>query len=251
MSYSRRELGFVDDLTSQLEKAGFKVWLDYKALIPGSPWAAQIDKGLDESDAIVLVVSKSSIASQFVELEWRKVLNENKRIILAIFEAIDLPPELEKFEWVDFRGSYKKGLKKLISQLQTPIKDKRLAPKSGIKFPFVVWVTAALSALAGLYSLLAFWTALIPVVLVPLAWRVFKRDYNFQSVQSALWAMPFAVYVTHAFWVINVDVENSLEDATNIYFWLFFFRPAFINANNILDPDPAVSISGNATMGKA
>ena len=46
MSYSRRELGFVDDLVSKLEGEKYTVWLDYRALIPGSPWNVQIEKGL-------------------------------------------------------------------------------------------------------------------------------------------------------------------------------------------------------------
>jgi len=103
MSYSRREVGFIDDLTHRLEKEGFKVWLDYRSLVPGTPWAGQINKGLDESEVILLVVSKESIASKYVELEWRRVLKETKRIILVIFEAVDLPKELERYEWVDFR----------------------------------------------------------------------------------------------------------------------------------------------------
>ena len=66
MSYSRREVGFVDDLTQRLEKDGFKVWLDYRSLVPGTPWAGQIEQGLAESEVILLVVSKSSMASKYV-----------------------------------------------------------------------------------------------------------------------------------------------------------------------------------------
>ncbi len=58
MSYSRRELGFVDDLVKKLEGENYNVWLDYRALIPGSPWNVQIDKGLKESDTVLLVVSQ-------------------------------------------------------------------------------------------------------------------------------------------------------------------------------------------------
>ena len=56
MSYSRREVGFVDQLTSRLEKEGFRAWLDYRSLVPGSPWKEQIERGLDESEVILLVV---------------------------------------------------------------------------------------------------------------------------------------------------------------------------------------------------
>ena len=53
MSYSRRELGFVDDLVSDLEDRKYHVWLDYRVLIPGSPWAEQIAKGLKDADTAI------------------------------------------------------------------------------------------------------------------------------------------------------------------------------------------------------
>ncbi len=111
MSYSRRELGFVDALVKDLENEKYDVWLDYQALIPGSPWNVQIDKGLKEADTVLLVVSKAALASEYVELEWRHFLETKKRVILLIFEAVDLPKELEQYEWVDFRSNYKAGLK--------------------------------------------------------------------------------------------------------------------------------------------
>src|ERR1044071_7031946 len=94
MSYSRREVGFVDDLVLYLEKAGHQVWLDYRSLIPGRPWQDQIYEGIQNADVILLVVSKASLSSQNVAVEWRRVLQENKRIILLVFEAVTLPKEL-------------------------------------------------------------------------------------------------------------------------------------------------------------
>ena len=95
ISYSRREVGFVDDLVSRLEKQKYNVWLDYRTLFPGTPWKEQIQAGLEISDTVLLVVSKASLASEYVELEWRHFLETNKRVILVIFEAVDLPKELE------------------------------------------------------------------------------------------------------------------------------------------------------------
>lgn len=248
MSYSRRETGFVDDLTHRLEKAGFNVWLDYRRLIPGTPWAGQIDKGLREAEVVLLVVSKDSIASQFVELEWRHVLGDkNKRVILAIFEAVKLPPELKNYEWVDFRGSYEAGLKELISQLNSPIQETHLAPETGFKAPFIVWLTIILSAAAGLYSLYAFWTIWYPLVLMPLAWQVYKRNYNFSRVQTALWMIPLpSLFGFVLLWEIGyisldrqlfADYYNRnlfLDMLLTIWYWLpnsvyvllFLFRSA-------------------------
>lgn len=192
MSYSRRELGFVDDLVSRLEKEGHNVWLDYRVLIPGTPWKGQIDKGLHEADTVLLVVSKASIASQYVELEWRHFLEMDKRLILLIFEAVDLPRELEKYEWVDFRGNYESGLAELFSQLKQPIQEEHPVPETGFKAPAVVWAAIAVSVIVALLSFSELWTIFIPLVLVPLPYRIFKRSFNFTQVQTSLWALPIA-----------------------------------------------------------
>ena len=192
MSYSRRELGFVDDLVSNLEREGYYVWLDYRVLIPGTPWKGQIDKGLKEADTVLLVVSQASLASKYVALEWQHFLNENKRVILLIFEAVDLPKELEKYEWVDFRGDYKAGLDELFSQLKQPAQEEHPAPETGFKAPTMVWVAIAVSVLVAVLSLFEYWTIFLPWILVPLPYRIYKRRFNFTQVQTSLWALPIA-----------------------------------------------------------
>ncbi len=192
MSYSRRELGFVDDLVDKLETQNYHVWLDYRALIPGSPWNVQIEKGLNEADTVLLVVSKAALASEYVALEWRHFLKMNKRVLLLIFEAVDLPEELEKYEWVDFRGNYQAGLDELFSQLQQPITEEHPVPETGFKSPSIVWVAVALSAVVALLSLFEYWTLFIPWILVPLPYRIYKRNFNFTDVQTSLLALPIA-----------------------------------------------------------
>src|SRR6266498_5260833 len=79
VSYSRREVGFIDDLVRNLEQVGHEVWLDYRNLIPGKPWQDQIYKGIQKADVILLVVSKASLSSQNVEVEWQHVIEQDKR----------------------------------------------------------------------------------------------------------------------------------------------------------------------------
>jgi hypothetical protein len=210
MSYSRRELGFVDDLVSKLEEKGYDVWLDYRVLIPGSPWKEQIDKGLNESDTVLLVVSKASVASQYVELEWRHFLDMKKRMILLIFEAVDLPKELEKFEWVDFRGSYKAGLTELFSQIEKPIQEEHPVPESGFKMPLVIWATIALSVAVAFISLGAYWTIFIPLILIPLPYQIFNRSFDFMRVQAALVALPIALTLASFVYYNDVLLEDAL-----------------------------------------
>src|SRR6266508_1373060 len=226
MSYSRREVGFMDDLTHRLEKEGFKVWLDYRSLVPGTPWAGQINKGLDESEVILLVVSKESIASKYVELEWRRVLKETKRIILVIFEAVDLQKELERYEWVDFRGSYEAGIKELISQLGAPVQEEHPVPETGFKIPVMVWVAFALSIIVSLFSLGSLWTFFIPWLLLPLPYRILKRNFNFTMVQAALVFLPFALYITS--WIVTNEDQGSVIEGFSYTSILFVIPLIFV-----------------------
>ena len=214
LSYSRREVGFVDQLTHQLEKEGFRVWLDYRSLIPGSPWKTQIDQGLDESEVILLVVSKESMASKYVELEWRRVIREDKRIILAIFEAVDIPKELEPFEWVDFRGNFKKGVDELCAQLEQPIQEEHPVPEAGFKIPAVVWLAFALSIVTMAYSAVGFWALFVPWFLIPLPYRILKRNFNFNEVQTALVILPIVLY-------LSADAAYSDEKYDFMYYAAF------------------------------
>ena len=206
ISYSRRELGFVDDLVSKLEGESYNVWLDYRALVPGSPWNVQIEKGLEASDTILLIVSKAALASKNVTKEWHDFLKTKQRVILVIFEAVDLPKELEIFEWVDFRGSYSAGLKELFSQLKQPVQEEHPVPETGFKAPFIVWVAIAVSAVVALLSLFEIWTIFIPWILVPLPYRIYKRNFNFTEVQTSLWALPIASLLS-----VTVYEDPSLD----------------------------------------
>jgi hypothetical protein len=209
MSYSRREVPFVNNLVDDLEDQDYAVWLDYRSLIPGTPWAGQIDTGIADSDVILLVVSKASMASQYVEMEWNQVLKQGKRVIILIFEAVDLPIELESFEWVDFRGNYQNSLTELRRQLDSPELEEHPAPETGFRVPVVVWVAALLSVIIGLFSIGAIWTLFIPYLLLPLSYRVFKRNFNFTQTQAALIFLPLALFLSSSF-VESDDLSDTL-----------------------------------------
>jgi hypothetical protein len=196
MSYSRRELGFVDDLVSKLEGEDYNVWLDYRVLIPGTPWKGQIAKGLEEADTVLLVVSKASLASKYVALEWQHFLETNKRLILLIFESVDLPKELEKYEWVDFRGSYQAGLDELFSQLKQPTQEEHPVPETGFKAPAIVWAAFIVSVIVAILSLFEVWSIFIPWILVQLPFKIFRRNFNFTQTQTALCALPLASFLS-------------------------------------------------------
>lgn len=208
ISYSRREVGFVDDFANQLEQKGYNYWLDYRSLVPGKPWEEQIYQGIMNADIILLVVSNASIASENVRMEWKRVIGQKKRVILLIFEAVDLPAELEKYEWVDFRGNYNNALNELDRQLQIPEQEKYPAPQMGFRIPPIVWVACGLSAVIALMSLGALWTLFIPFILIPLPFRIISRSFHYLLVEASLIMLPLALYLTSDF-TVDADLYNA------------------------------------------
>lgn len=252
ISYSRQCIGFVDDLFHQLEKRGFSnIWLDYLSLAPGRPWNGQIEKGLEQSDLLLLVVSPESISSRSVEIEWRHFLEKKQRIILLIFQAVTLPKELDQLEWVDFRGGFFFAFRKLLKLIESPTPMKKPAPQSGFKAPLTVWLAVLFGVITSIYSVFALWTFLIPFVLIPLPYRILKRDFNLSQTQTALWTLPIALFFTFALtlelgWInenADFDYSNRYSLYNIILFILFsqvFFIPIISFLELILLRSPAM-----------
>ncbi len=217
ISYSRREMGFVDDLVSDMEKQGFNVWLDYRSLVPGTPWKEQIEKGLNDSGTVLLVVSNASLVSEHVKLEWMHFIQANKRVMLAVFEGVTLPTELRNYEWADFRGGYQSGITELFQKLKQPLQSPKPIPALGFKAPPIVWVACLVSIACAWLSLKAWWTLFIPWILLPLPYRIIKRNYNYKQVQTALVMLPLAMFFQAA-------LDQTIFSVILI-FWSIFISP--------------------------
>jgi hypothetical protein len=196
ISYSHQEVPFVDSLLDHLEDHNMRVWVDYHSLIPARPWADEIARGIEEADVILLVVSKASMRSDYTVAELLTAFQLKKRIILIIFEAVKLPEGFESYEWIDFRGSFKKGLNQLLTQLERPVAMKHGPPQKGFKAPPVVWLSFIISLLLSIYVLPTIWTFYPPYYLLPLPYRILKRNFSYSHVRSALIMLPFASFLS-------------------------------------------------------
>lgn len=69
ISYAYQDRTLADDLGARLSDAGYAVWRAEEQLLPGENWALKIGKALEESDAMVVLVSPESVRSQSVREE--------------------------------------------------------------------------------------------------------------------------------------------------------------------------------------
>ncbi|MEP7287303.1 MAG: toll/interleukin-1 receptor domain-containing protein [Chloroflexota bacterium] len=222
ISYSRQEITFVDSLSQELNKRGYETWIDFQKLVPGRPWDDQLGEAIKGASAVLLVVSKASMASDAVHRERQSAILDTERVILLIFEACPLPEELVNREWVDFRLPFPESMRQLevllknTPQLITQDSAKKTAPQRGFRMPPAPAWLFTFAAIGALFSVLMFAVPpllfyvfatgsahlsvpsvataavialaamFIPWTLLRLPWKIRQRNYRYRSVQNSL-----------------------------------------------------------------
>ena len=120
ISYRRAEpdMSFAYRLANSLKEAGHSVWIDVEGLAPANRWHREIQRGIDESYAYVIVISPNSLESEWVQNELIYALqNKPGQIYPVLFRDARLPPELITIQYVDFREDYASALWQLLANL--------------------------------------------------------------------------------------------------------------------------------------
>jgi len=118
ISYSRRQLYFAESLALHLQKENLNIWFDLQQLHAGTVWSDSLKDGITEAKTLVLIVSKASLASEYVEVEWKGVAAKGGKLVLVIFESVKLPAELKGLPTFDFRTGFEKNISALSSYLK-------------------------------------------------------------------------------------------------------------------------------------
>lgn len=104
LSYTEADREVAKGLASHLEKAGHTVWYPDGALFPGDNWALEVGKALDESEAMVVLLSPQAMKSDWVrkdiEFALGAVQYRRRLIPMMVKPTSDIPWILEKFPMV-------------------------------------------------------------------------------------------------------------------------------------------------------
>lgn len=134
ISYSHKDQAFVDKLCARLKEVGAVVWLDKHELLAGS-LQKQVTRALSKQDIVIVVLSKDSVESDWVENELEmsrfKEIQEERDVLCPI--AIDMtwqektsdPNNPNRTLWrklreklvIDFRSWKTKAFEKPFKQL--------------------------------------------------------------------------------------------------------------------------------------
>jgi len=133
-SYSRDDSEFVLNLAKELRADGADIWLDQLDIKPGTRWDKSIEDALDASQTVLVILSKTSVASNNVMDEVSYALEEGKTVLPALLEDCDIPFRLRRLQFADFRVSHEKGIETLTKALG--LTDKVAAkPKQVVNIP--------------------------------------------------------------------------------------------------------------------
>jgi hypothetical protein len=122
ISYSHADAVFANKLAAHLVKNNAHVWIDSWELNVGDSILAHVQKAIQESSALLIVLSKASVESAWVKKELNAALMrelDEKRVLVlpVLLEDCDVPMFLREKMYADFRTSFDVGLSKLVDAL--------------------------------------------------------------------------------------------------------------------------------------
>src|SRR4051794_9013811 len=88
VSYSRLDRVVVERIVARLKGDGHDIWIDTAQLKPGDNIARAVDAGLAKADAMVVVVSRNSLKSRWIQQEFTAIalqqLSKGERRIIPV-----------------------------------------------------------------------------------------------------------------------------------------------------------------------
>ena len=137
ISYSHEDKDFVDRLASQLMLSHVHVWVDRLELKVGDSLITRIQEALNESTALLVVLSGASVKSEWCKKEINsglvRELEEKKGLILPVLlEKCEIPLFLKEKMYADFSSNFDVGLNAVlhaIDKVSSVVQNRIETPK--------------------------------------------------------------------------------------------------------------------------
>ena len=138
ISYATEDTQFAHHLADDLQRLGIQVWIAPDSIKPGESWVDAIERGLEESSHMVVVLTPAALESEWVRKETDVAIARERKghiqVIPLDVEPCEPPLLLSSYHMVSFRRDYDAGLSQLANILgmeaqavllpQSPQKDR-------------------------------------------------------------------------------------------------------------------------------
>lgn len=123
VSYSSKDIDFVNWLVGRLQHEKINVWFDKFNLNLGDYIVDSINDAINRSDYFLFVLSKSSVNSVWVNREMNAAIlsiiqKRGTRVIPLLVEDCDIPNNLSMIKYADFRSERENTLQELVKVIQ-------------------------------------------------------------------------------------------------------------------------------------
>jgi len=123
ISYSRADSDFARGLNDALQTQGKTTWFDQESIATGTDFQAEINRGIEQSDNFLFIISPDSVNSPYCAEEVEYARSLNKRLVTVLHRQVssaELHPELAKVQWLDFnrnKGDFYANFSELMQTL--------------------------------------------------------------------------------------------------------------------------------------
>lgn len=124
VSYSRKNIDFAKQLIGRLQERELDFWVDWEGIPPTVDWMKEIQRGIEEADTFLFIISPDSLASKVCKDELDLAVKNGKRLIPVVAHDVkwdDVPANLSHLNYIFFRESddLDAALKKLLVAVNT------------------------------------------------------------------------------------------------------------------------------------
>jgi hypothetical protein len=143
ISYSSKDGEWVQNtLLPALERAGLRVYIDFRDFEVGTPSLVNMERGVERSRHTLVVLTPNWIDSEWTEFESLLVgtadpAGRRRKLIPLMLEECELPPRIRMLTYVDFtQGNLDLSWQRLLrglgapSETATPSAPERTAPST-------------------------------------------------------------------------------------------------------------------------
>lgn len=120
ISHNSKDKAIARSLSMRLKKDGLRVWFDEWEIKPGDLVGFKVEKGLEQSRILILLMSEAAFDSQWVTLErqtqlFRDPMNRKRRFVPVLLENCKIPDMISQFAYVDWRKKSDDSYQKLLT----------------------------------------------------------------------------------------------------------------------------------------
>ena len=124
ISYSRKDIEVARKLTNRFSHQDLDFWVDWEGIPPTVDWWQEVEKGIEEADIFLFLLSPDSAGSKVCRQEISHAVNNGKRLIPVVvrdIKADECPTELSHLNWIFLReqDDFNLAFGQLITALKT------------------------------------------------------------------------------------------------------------------------------------